>query len=262
MIFYFSGTGNTLWAARKLAEATGETLIPMAEAAPGTQYTLAEGERIGFCFPVHGWRPPQIVRRFVANLLIANAEGHYCYALCTCGDSIGKTMEILNTDLAACGLKAESVFSLIMPESYVALPFMYTDKPEKERRKLATAARRMANVCESVVNREVGVVDTKLGPMPWILSHVIGAVFNGCLITDKPFCTDSEKCIGCGVCAKVCPIGNIYNGSDHKPLWKHNKRCTSCLSCYHHCPRHAIEYGSLTRRRGQYYFGKRKGNEQ
>ena len=27
MIFYFSGTGNTLWAAQQLAEATGEELL-------------------------------------------------------------------------------------------------------------------------------------------------------------------------------------------------------------------------------------------
>ena len=39
------------------------------------------------------------------------------------------------------------------------------------------------------------------------------------------------------------------------PEWQHNGRCTCCLSCYHHCPRHAINYGSITRRRGQYYFG-------
>ncbi|MCI7256823.1 MAG: ferredoxin, partial [Prevotella sp.] len=28
-----------------------------------------------------------------------------------------------------------------------------------------------------------------------------------------------------------------------------------CLSCYHHCPHHAINYGNITKKRGQYFFG-------
>ena len=64
MIFYFSGTGNTRWAAEQLATLTGEQLffIPEELHTP-CEDTLADGERIGFCFPVHGWQPPRIVRR-------------------------------------------------------------------------------------------------------------------------------------------------------------------------------------------------------
>lgn len=254
MIFYFSGTGNTLWAARQLAAATHERLVAIADEKEGSTFTLDDGERIGFCFPVHGWKPPRIVRNFIERLNIGNAAGHYCYAVCTCGDSIGKTVEILNDDLGKRGLKAESAFSLIMPESYVALPFMYTDKPERERAKLKAAALQMERVCEFVAERHGGITETTTGPLPWVLSHVIGTVFNGLLISDKPFKVHADKCIRCGECAKVCPVGDIRGGQGHVPQWLHDGRCTSCLSCYHHCPRHAIEYGPMTKRRGQYYF--------
>ena len=71
MIFYFSGTGNTRWAAQQLAEATHERLLFIAdELKGGCDYTLEEDERIGFCFPVHGWQPPHIVREFVSRLTI------------------------------------------------------------------------------------------------------------------------------------------------------------------------------------------------
>ena len=71
MIFYFSGTGNTLWAARRISEAIGEQLIPMTSAGPEAQgFELSDDERIGFCFPVHGWRPPALVRDFVRRISV------------------------------------------------------------------------------------------------------------------------------------------------------------------------------------------------
>lgn len=259
MIFYFSGTGNTLWAARQLATATAERLVAIAACKGDPTFTLADGERVGFCFPVHGWQPPHIVRDFIRRMDIANADGHYCYALCTCGDSIGVTMEMLNGELAAKGMHADSVFSLVMPESYVALPFMYTDTLERERSKIETAATRLRGICDDVANRRCGKAETARGPLPWVFSHVVGALFNRCLITDKPFKVDQSRCSKCGLCERVCPVGDIESGHGGSPLWKGDGRCTACLSCYHHCPRHAINYGSVTKRRGQYFFGMREG---
>ena len=119
MIFYFSGTGNTRWAAETLAQATGERMLFIPEEQQGRcESTLAGGERIGFVFPTHGWQPPHIVRKFIKKMHFDHAEGHYCYALTTCGDSIGATMDILNSDLKKAGLPvATSLFSLVMPES-------------------------------------------------------------------------------------------------------------------------------------------------
>lgn len=255
MIFYFSGTGNTLWAARQLATATGDTLVPIASCKADTTFTLADNERIGFCFPVHGWQPPRIVRTFIQRMNIANTDGHYCYALCTCGDSIGLTMEMLNDELAAKRMHTDSVFSLIMPESYVALPFMYTDTPKRQRSKIAKASEQLKGICEDVANRHCGRTETMRGPLPWVLSKVIGRFFNRYMISDKPFKVEQSKCSKCGLCSQVCPVGDIECADHSAPRWNGDGRCTTCLSCYHHCPHHAINYGSVTKRRGQYYFG-------
>ena len=59
MIFYFSGTGNTKWAVEKLAEKTGDEVVFLPEVANKPYHLkLKPGERLGFCFPVHGWRLP------------------------------------------------------------------------------------------------------------------------------------------------------------------------------------------------------------
>jgi len=258
MIFYFSGTGNTRWAAQQLATATAEQLYSMSDELKGTcEYTLTEGERIGFCFPVHGWQPPHIVRKFIGRLKLhapgGSLSGHYAYALCTCGDSCGMAMKMLCDELALKGIVVGSCQSLLMPESYVCLPFMYTDTPEREQAKKLQARKDLNVFLQVVAERRGGYSQLTLGLTPWTFSHVIGAYFNRYMITDKKFTVDTDVCTHCGRCAKECPVGDIeFSGG--LPHWNHDDSCTCCLSCYHHCPVHAINYGKITRKRGQYYY--------
>ena len=136
---------------------------------------------------------------------------------------------------------------------------MYTDTPQCEKEKIRQASVDLEVYARLITERRKGEHHTKHGFMPWVLSHVIGAYFNSRMISDRKFTVDAADCIHCGLCAKVCPTGDIRmtdNGDGAStPEWQHDGRCTCCLSCYHHCPRHAINYGSITRRRGQYYFG-------
>lgn len=253
MIFYFSGTGNTRWVAEQIAKAIGDELVYIPDAIRDGKYdyTIDEKETIGFCFPTHGWQPPRIVREFISKLKV---ELRYCWAVTTCGDNMGETMTILNKDLAKIGLRASAMFSVIMPESYVCLPFMYTDTEEKEHQKIATARQQLPHIIECIRERRTGVVELEKGATPRLYSYVIGGYFNARMITDKKFMVDEDVCIKCGKCAKVCPVDNIQGTP---PEWIHNGRCTSCLACYHYCPTHAINFGKITRKRGQYYFNKR-----
>ncbi len=56
---------------------------------------------------------------------------------------------------------------------------------------------------------------------------------------DTAFRTD-ENCIGCGICAKVCPVSNIKI-ENKRPVWLHH--CQNCLACYNWCPVKAIKGG-------------------
>ena len=290
MIFYFSGTGNTKWAASKLAAATREDLISIAPymRADDSSHNLAEpfilkeNERLGFVFPVHGWRVPKLVREFIGKMKVQREEPDaggsqtlsdisgnsasagslpFAYCVCTAGDSIGLTIENLNqtisqnSSLQALGItEVSSSYSLIMPESYVGLPFMDVDPKEKEIWKKSKSAQKLAVICEEIFDRKEGVNRLVKGPIPWFFTKVVGGFFENVLITDKRFHVEKDKCVKCGICANVCPVGDIKGGHGEYPEWLHHKDCLTCFTCYHHCPHHAIEFGKQTQKKGQYYF--------
>ncbi len=259
MIFYLSGTGNTRWAAQQIAAATGEELIFIPNAMRGDcTFSLQEKERIGFCFPVHGWRPPKIVQDFISRLHFDNAgDSHYAYAVCTAGDDIGETMRIFERDLAPLNIHLSAEWSLIMPESYVGLPLMDVDTPDRELAKKRQAAIELSEICRYVTDREEGITHLITGRWPRIKSRLLGGAFLRWLVSDKKFHVDNRRCVKCGICAEVCPVGDIKGGLGHEPEWIHNDSCLTCFSCYHHCPHHAIEFGRQTKHKGQYFFEKR-----
>ena len=241
-------------------------------------FILKENERLGFVFPVHGWRVPKLVREFISKMKIqrepsdattenkAKAEDSlknrpFAYCVCTAGDSIGLTIENLNKvisqnpSLQALGItEVSSSYSLIMPESYIGLPFMDVDPKEREIRKKENAAQELAVVCEEIFDRKEGISRLVKGPIPWFFTKVVGGFFENVLITDKRFHVEKDRCVKCGICANVCPVGDIKGGHGEYPVWLHHKDCLTCFTCYHHCPHHAIEFGNQTQKKGQYYF--------
>ena len=68
MIYYFSGTGNSLYVARHLADALGERLCPMTFPAS------TDDKVIGLVFPVYGWGIPNVVEKVAPLLLPRGGE--------------------------------------------------------------------------------------------------------------------------------------------------------------------------------------------
>ncbi|MBQ9556338.1 MAG: EFR1 family ferrodoxin [Muribaculaceae bacterium] len=256
MIFYFSGTGNTRYIAERLAQATGERLVSIAQAMTNGQrdYHLGADERIGICFPVHGWRPPFIVRDFIHKLRLDGYEHQYCYGFATCGDDVGLTFDYLADDLRSVGIRLDSVFSVIMPETY-NFPFIdQIDTTDVAISKIAAACERFERLLPDVLSCTRDVKSINKSRWPCVNSRLLGSFFLKCWVTDSRFTVDTGSCIHCGKCAAICPVGNIKCPEGMTPQWLHNGLCTTCFSCYHQCPAHAIDFDKRTRGKRQYYF--------
>ena len=169
-----------------------------------------------------------------------------------------RTMDLLRHDLEARGVELNAAFSLIMPESYLGLPFFNVDNAKKEKEKKEKAAAELKGYIQEIANRKPASHLVR-GRWPRINSRLLGGFFTKYLVSDKKFKVDTDRCIKCGICASVCPTKNVIGGKDAEPQWKHDGSCLACFACYHHCPRHAIDYGSLTKRKGQYFFGRKNG---
>lgn len=252
MILYYSGTHNTSYAARSLADLLDDEAVFIPHTNPRTLGYSGEGPLI-FAFPVYSWGIPPLVKDFIKALpesfidKVKN-EDIPVILVCTAGDEVARTPEMFGRILADRGLGLTAVWSVIMPNNYVLLPGFDVDPVEVEKRKQTAAGLRIRRIADKIRNKE-WERDYVVGSMPALKSGLIYPLFVRWGINPRRWMASAD-CIGCGQCAQVCPVGNI-DMKENRPEW--GKDCVSCTACYHICPVRAISYGSFTKGKGRYF---------
>ncbi|MCM1152797.1 MAG: EFR1 family ferrodoxin [Muribaculum sp.] len=249
MILYFSGTGNSRYAARFLSESLTEAAKLITEYDPST--IAFSGRQLGIVCPVYAWGIPPLMLDFISNLnkaFIKDAFPFPAWMVLTCGDETGLAPEMLENTLKSIGLRVDAGWSVIMPNVYVLLPGFNVDPKQIEMDKLAQAPIRMQHIADAIKNQRWERSFT-IGSMPRLKSRLVFPLFKKWGIFPKKW-RWSKECISCGKCVGACPVHNIEFINRH-PRWRQN--CISCLACYHTCPVHAVEYGKVTINKGQYH---------
>lgn len=246
MIFYFSGTGNSLYAAARIKTEIGEDLINITEAMAGKRYiySIAEEETVGFVFPVYYYGVPTIVRDFVSKLLL-ECNGTPCFfAVITCGGGIGGADRLFAKMLKVQNYDLKCTFELRMTDNFV-LGYDLHNQAEREI-DLAIADKRIDDIVKDIQSRRGGGSSSGIPGM--LLTKAAYPFYLHGRKTRK-FHAD-EKCSGCTLCKEICPVEAIEmrNG---KPFWAKDQ-CAQCLACINRCPKQAIQYGSRTKKRRRF----------
>ena len=242
-LYVYTGTGNSLWIARRLALELKEAAIEFIPFL--TRDFKVEADRVGIIFPVHIWGLPAHVIRFI-NYLQVKPET-YLFALGVNAGQPAATLLQLQKLLSSRGRSLAVGYSFVMPSNYI--PWGGPGPIENQQRLFSEAQERVKAIAGTILRGERKAVDR--GPL-WqniILSWMNRISFRSVRKMDKKFWVD-DKCNDCGICSKVCPAGNIEMINE-KPSWLH--RCEQCLACLQWCPQEAIQYGKKTANYPRYH---------
>ena len=246
MIFYFSGTGNSLYAATVLADNVGDCIVDMSQAlkSGNMSYRIRSSEKLGFVFPNYYSGLPTVVADFIENVNIIADDDCYTFAVITCGGTASGADVMFRRKMENITRSVDCVYELKMPDNYVVIYDPSDEKKAAERMKSAKAD--LFDIIDSVnANKKGGF---KSGAAGSIMSAVMQTAY-GMMRNTKKFYAD-DNCVSCGKCAENCPTDTIEM-ADGKPKWK-TAKCAHCTACINRCRVKAIQYGKATVKRNRY----------
>jgi ferredoxin len=243
-IYYYTGTGNSLWTARKISDALGDTQqIPIK--LTGTNIIHSASENIGLIFPVHIWGLPAPVIDFVNRLEIDPSK--YFFAVAVNAGQVAATLIQLKKLMQTRGLNLFSGFSINLPSNYI--PWGGAISPKEQQNRFNKAAEKINRIAATIRSKEINPLEKGPAWQNIFLSLLYRQSYPYVHKMDKSFLAD-EKCTNCAICEKICPAQNILMANG-KPIWQH--RCEQCFACLQWCPEESIQYGKNTQKKKRYH---------
>jgi len=238
IVFYFSGTGNSLSAAKTLAEKLGNCRIVSMTRLEKNILDKAYNS-IGFVYPTYCWGLPKIVRKFIENIKIKNNKTTYFYSIATYGGIIGNGISQIK-ELLKDKQKIELNYGTKL--KMVANCIIVYNIAENITKILNRSEKKLEQIIIDIKERKHNNVKKS--------NKIFNKLYQKS-ITDIPSkdYNVNENCSNCGTCVRLCPVKNIEI-IDGKHQFKNY--CEQCLSCIHYCPQKAINYKNVTQKRRRY----------
>jgi len=243
-IFYYTGTGNSLWVARRVADELGDAeLFSIAEYKDENK--SINSEIVGLVFPVHIWGVPAPMIQFINTLKGSSPE--YVFAIAVNAGQVSNTLVQLKKIMTENRLNLSAGFEIKMPSNYI--PWGGPGPQEKQHKRFEFAQEKISRIAVRI--KEKVQMPVEKGPL-WqriLFTAIYNMSFSHVSKMDQKFWVD-DKCNACEICCKVCPAANITM-REGKPVWNH--RCEQCFACLQWCPQEAIQYGKKTPKYERYH---------
>lgn len=244
-IYYFSGTGNSLFVAKKLQELLpGAELVPIVRRIKENNYSI-KGENTGFIFPCHGLTIPIPVRVFLKR--INSGSSDYFFAIATRGGTVFKGFEVIDKYLRKHEKYLNSAFTVDMATSDPKLDYFTVPTKEELDALEKNALQKINDIHKIILSRSDYPGDDNSG-----VTFTGNRILNNILEWLVPFATHfispkikkyfyaDSKCTGCGICEKVCLSGKVKMISG-RPVWQRDIKCYLCYACLNYCPAEAVQ---------------------
>jgi len=234
MVLYFSGTGNSAFAAARIASALGDEAISLLDKLKNDDCSPLRSHRPWvIAAPVYAWQLPRIVKDWFLKTELQGSRD--VYFVLTCGGNIAAAGLHAKALCAQKGLRYMGCAEIVMPENYIA---MFSAPTRSEAVEIVKTALPSIDTAGAHIAKGEPIPE-KYTAMDRFLSGAVNRGFYAAAVKDRKFVV-SDACTGCGLCAQLCPRNNITI-TDGRPVW--NGKCTHCMACICRCPLAAIEYG-------------------
>lgn len=248
MIIYFSGTGNSRYIAKRIADNIRDELIDANDKIKRRDTrTIQVNDRLVVVTPTYAWRIPWLVRDWIRKTYFQGVR--QVWFVMSCGAEIGNAAKYNRLLCEEKDFDYMGTAQIVMPENYIAL--FHTPETEKARQIVSDAEPVIDNVCRQIVAGHAFAAPRN-NLYDRVMSGPVNKLFYPLCVKAKAFHV-SDDCIGCGKCVKLCPLNNITL-ENNKPVW--GRKCTHCMACISYCPEKAIEYGKKSSKKERYYFEK------
>lgn len=240
-IFYFTGTGNSLFVARQLsAELYDEVrILPIKNFIDNKKVKINSDCLIIVC-PVYFRTLPHIVKLFLNKLEFETTSIH-TYGVVTCNGEPGHSLFTMDRILKRKGQSLRAGFTVVMPgNSLIVRDF--TNTAEIRTQRLEESYNKINEISDYLNNKRFGRIEGNDSFKYHLKGIITGVVARYIYKTPTKFRT-TEGCTKCRTCVKACPLSNIKLGKEGV---KWGSNCEHCLACFHWCPSMAVEIGNST----------------
>jgi len=248
-IVYFSGTGNTLWSAKRIAEQTGDKceLVNIGTETEKEKITI-EADAVVLLFPAYAYGAPIIVNGFVKKAVFKTP---YIAVFVTYGTSPGGALAEISRLLKRKETGAAWYGRIPAVENYIAMFGPQKQKTIEQRVEM------QKNATEEAVRRITGRETNSVFSFRPVSAFVSLLFSLGAKIFYRWYRVTSD-CDGCGICVNVCPVSAIFM-NEGKPSF--TKKCEHCQGCIHWCPKRAILFARVRSGTQRYHHPEISVNE-